>query len=291
MSLCDFSALESEFSNRQHPHQVSEGHWERGTVTRGSRPSLCARSIKNFFPLVLSSFAPPFQYNYTFAVEESAAKRIRPSLPAGGAPAAQWSLHDDEDEDEDGRTHSQVFQFTFWWEYLWKWAKRRSFPTNLTITLGWLSVFISLVCLLRRVVVTRTPFKHPEFLFQQNKVCFSLLYRKIDCFYFLDKLNIKRLLRRSKQWDWTEASERRRRVLADLLDGSRSVSALPSKLLHSEFFGNKLAELTKQGSEIFAGRFGFRLWVRLYRMVSWKLFTFSKILPSCLAAKLLKPSM
>ncbi|XP_029291111.1 multivesicular body subunit 12A [Cottoperca gobio] len=29
------------------------------------------------------------EYNYTFAVEESAAKRIRPSVPTGGAPSAQ----------------------------------------------------------------------------------------------------------------------------------------------------------------------------------------------------------
>lgn len=57
-------------------------------------------SIKNFileilhivFSVLIFFFfcnTPSPQYNYTFAVEESAAKRIRPSLPAGGALAAQ----------------------------------------------------------------------------------------------------------------------------------------------------------------------------------------------------------
>lgn len=42
------------------------------------------------------SFCIHPQYNYTFAVEESAAKRLRPSLPAGGASAAQWSEKEDD---------------------------------------------------------------------------------------------------------------------------------------------------------------------------------------------------
>lgn len=55
-----------------------------------------------FFDLLFFlQYAPPPQYNYTFAVEESAAKRIRPSLPAGGAPAAPWPLSGNLSYDED----------------------------------------------------------------------------------------------------------------------------------------------------------------------------------------------
>lgn len=40
-------------------------------------------------PSVLPLFV---QYNYTFVVEESAAKRIRPTVSAGGAPSTHWWL-------------------------------------------------------------------------------------------------------------------------------------------------------------------------------------------------------
>lgn len=94
VSLSVISLLESDVSSKQHSHQVSEGHWKRGTAF-GLNPVVC--ETRTFIPekkllAYCVCFACFFQYNYTFVVEESAAKRTRPTLPAGGAAAAQWSL-------------------------------------------------------------------------------------------------------------------------------------------------------------------------------------------------------
>nr|XP_046263640.1 multivesicular body subunit 12A isoform X2 [Scatophagus argus] len=50
-----------------------------GTTLSSPLNSICIKSLQDI----------ENEYNYTFVVEESAAKRTRPSLPAGGTPSAQ----------------------------------------------------------------------------------------------------------------------------------------------------------------------------------------------------------